>query len=621
MSKCRVTALCLFMLLALASCHHVAQLAAIKAPTANPAPLAHPRLYFTSKDLPELRRKVTSPFFAERFARLRQYVDARPFVEKPSDDRGLFSNPDMICESFVALITEDPKYIARARRQLLQAASWDVEIWRGGITPTNTAVGLGLGHFSQAVAISYDWMYPFLTPSERQTVLRALGQKSLSIYKSAIERNDPQEWSLTLMNNWCPVIHGGVGIAALATLDEIPDSPWVFETARKRLRGYLTPLPKDGGYVEGVMYAQYAVTSAVLFAAAMERVTGSDDGIFEDAGIRNAGLFLRCFTGPDNAWVNFSNCQTIIDISGVWNVLIGRYGDHALDAYYQRYEWRKRASPWEFIFRPDWPAPDDQAFAPTGLTVFPEAQWAAFRSPRIYLGFKSGNSGLGHRHLDLNSFILFLDGQRLTTTAPYGKVQTLDHSTILVNGQSQARNSTGTITEFGTIGRLSFITAQADSAYGSDLTSFVRTAFILPDQVVIIADTLKGKAGNRYDWRVQAGNQPVIDPDGRRALIPGTAHGLEVQLVLPGKATLTTTNTYGPCLSAQHTAAGTDAVYFAVFTPQDVSANAHSTTNGVQVTLKQETYTFTLTAHGWTTSGKPTNVGPIYTPGERLQAD
>ena len=592
-------------LLTLVSCGEEPRSLVYATPVAKPAESLHPKLYFGAKDLPALRQKIASPYFAERFARLRHYVDDYPFVAKPTDSRGLFSNPAMMSEAFVALITEDPQYIAKARRQLLQAASWDVEIWRGEVIPTCKSVGLGLGHFAQAVAISYDWMYPFLTPTERQTVRRALAHKALGVYKEGIERNDPLEWSLTLTNNWCPVINGGIGIAALATLDEIPDAPWVLTQARQRLGNYLTPLPKDGGYVEGVMYAQYAVTSAILFAAALEQVVGTDDGVFTNPGIKNAGLFISSFTGPDNAWVNFSNCQTILDVSGAWNILIGRYSDHALDAYYQRYEWPHRATPWEFIFRPAWPAPTIQALAPSGLTVFPAAQWAAFRSPRMYFGFKSGNSGVGHKHPDLNSFLLFLDGQRLTTTAPYGDIQTAHHSTIIVNGHNQTPASTGTITDSGMVGRLTFITAQANDAYGPDLTGFVRTAFILPDRFIAIGDTLRGMAGNRYEWRLQAARIPVPNTAGRQALIPGTPQGLEVRLVLPESAKFTITTTYGPCLNVPQVAVGSDASYFMVFTPQDVAVTAEPSAEGVLVTVDHEIYAFTLTEHGWAASGRP----------------
>ncbi|MBI5724581.1 MAG: heparinase II/III family protein [Planctomycetes bacterium] len=563
----------------------------------------HPRLFFTAEELPALRQKARA---YPSFAQLTSFVDSQRFFERPTpDSRGWESNAIMLAEAFVALITQDPKYIEKAKKQLFQIAGMDMTVWRGTISPPCRVAGLGLGHFSQAVGIGYDWLYPFMTEDERKTIRDALVKKAFAIYKEGVDLNTRSEYWLHITNNWCPVIHGGEGIAALAVRGEIPEADWVLEQTRKRIRNFLDPLPKDGGCVEGTMYGIYGAVNAALFAEALKHVVGTDDGIMDHPGMKKFSSFMICFTGADGGRINFSDCNVLNDISGELYSLVGRYNDKALDSYLQQYipSFRKGTSAaWEIIFRP--PAIAAGAAPPLDdFVVFPDTHWAAMRSDKMQLFFKSGNIGNGHKHADLNTFVMLLNGERLVPTAPYEDKDTNYHSTILVNGKGQPLSATGAIIQSGKAKGVMFATADASKAYGGELTCFLRTAFFAPDRFVAIGDVLAGQAGNKYEWKLQTSETPVISSDKKSARINGKKASLQVQVVLPDNATLSAGRSFGPCLSADVTAAGPSASYFVILAPADLAVSAKATGNSVQVTAGGASYTFSLTGRGWVAAG------------------
>ncbi|MBI5724422.1 MAG: hypothetical protein HZA50_10725 [Planctomycetes bacterium] len=178
------------------------------APAGAKTAAKHPRLFFTAEELPALRQKAKA---SPSFGQLTSFAESSRFAARPSDGRGLESNMEMLAQAFVALITQEPRHVDKAKKQLLQAASWDASVWRGGICSPCRIAGLPLGHFAQAVGIAYDWLHPFMADDERKTVRDALARNAFATYKEGIDRNTRSEYWLHITNNWCPVIHGGGG--------------------------------------------------------------------------------------------------------------------------------------------------------------------------------------------------------------------------------------------------------------------------------------------------------------------------------------------------------------------------------------------------------------------------
>jgi hypothetical protein len=222
------------------------------------------------------------------------------------------------------------------------------------------------------------------------------------------------------------------------------------------------------------------------------------------------------------------------------------------------------------------------------------------------LFFKSGNFGsryTGHKHDVLNSFVLILNGERLVPEAPGSNRETCYHSTILVNGKGQTRNSTGTIVQSGQVNGVLFVIAEASNAYSDRLSYFRRTAFLVPDRFVAIGDVLKGPVGNQYEWKLQTSKTPDLSLDQKSGRITGKKSALQVQVVLPGNATLSIGKSCGPCLSANVTAAESSATYFVVLAPADMPVSAKVIGKDVQVTTAEGIYTFRVTDNGWESTG------------------
>ncbi len=120
-----------------------------------------------------------------------------------------------------------------------------------------------------AVAYGYDLLYDAMTDGQRAQCREALRKNVFAPYMEAHALYNPElraftdheghwEWWTTCYFNWNSWVNGGIGLAALAMLDEVPEAPKVVEMARASLK-CVTPEwdqgdIEDGGWDEGPMY-------------------------------------------------------------------------------------------------------------------------------------------------------------------------------------------------------------------------------------------------------------------------------------------------------------------------------------------------------------------------------
>ena len=141
-------------------------------------------------------------------------------------------------------LTGDERFAARATQELLHvvtnSTTWD-------------PAGLCLAETVHAVAIGFDWLYHYLSPAQRQTIVA--GTARLGFYE-ALSKYPHAFWA-NCSFNWGVVTNGGLAIGALAFLDEPVAAVNASAVLSKAIVGVSQPFRSfapHGAWHEGSMY-------------------------------------------------------------------------------------------------------------------------------------------------------------------------------------------------------------------------------------------------------------------------------------------------------------------------------------------------------------------------------
>ncbi|MBC8138772.1 MAG: heparinase II/III family protein, partial [Fibrella sp.] len=193
-------------------------------------------------------------------------------------------------------LTDDKRYLARAKKELLQLA--DLSEWR-------TSHFLDVGEAALAAGVGLDWLYDDLTPQERQHIADAIVKNAL------LPSLDAKEGGGSWVDgdfNWNQVCHGGLVAGALAVAERQP------ELARKIVDRAIRNLPKagavyapDGSYPEGPSYWAYGTTFHVILVEALRSVFGTACGLDRMPGFLQSPDFMAQMKAPTDQDYNFSD--------------------------------------------------------------------------------------------------------------------------------------------------------------------------------------------------------------------------------------------------------------------------------------------------------------------------
>ncbi len=156
--------------------------------------------------------------------------------------------------ALAALVTGERRYADAALRQI--EAVFDERHWPEWADKAHIQVGLQAdlrhGQFARALGMAYDWLCDLLTEAERRRFLEGIDRRAIRPFKAGVEANDP--W-LRRRSNWMTCVVGGFGILGMALGDDHPDAAWLVETARPRMKAYMTVFGPEGEFNESVQYA------------------------------------------------------------------------------------------------------------------------------------------------------------------------------------------------------------------------------------------------------------------------------------------------------------------------------------------------------------------------------
>jgi hypothetical protein len=505
----------------------------------------HPRLLATTADFERLRQLVQTDGQAREFyQRLKSQAD-RICQELPSryeipDGLRLLATSRRVLLRVYTLallyrLDGDRRYLERAWRELEAAANFPD--W-------NPRHFLDTAEMAHAFAIGYDWLFSDWTDEQRRILREAMVTKglqpALSVYRE-------KRWWSTARHNWNQVCNGGIGMAALALLDELPDlCGEILNHALQSLQIPMREFAPDGAWGEGPGYWNYATSYNCVFLAALETAVGTDLGLSQMDGFAETGLFPIYITGPTGRTFNFADGGdgTLRAPQMFW---LARKFNRPVYAWYAR----STASPHPLdLLWLDKRGHDPQAEGLPLDKYFRRVEVVTMRTAwndrnALFVGFKAGDNKFNHSHLDIGTFVLdamghrwaldlgadnynlpgFFGAQRWT----YYRLRAEGHNTLVINPSQepdQDPRAEAKIVRFVSQPDRAFAIADLTSAYAKHGAEKVMRGILLDRQrrEVIVQDEVTLKQAGDVWWFLHTPAQVQLSEDGKTAtLTQGTA--------------------------------------------------------------------------------------------------
>lgn len=547
-------------------------LSAAEAPDALKVPAAteilatlrtqHPRLLLSPAALDSLRQRVAAvPQLREWQGKLRDRAQ-RILNEPPSryeipDRLRLLSTSRRVVDRVYTLallfqLEGDPRYATRAWEELAAAAAFPD--W-------NPRHFLDTAEMTHAFAIGYDWLYHHWTPDQRDELRRAMVEKGL---KPALEVHRRSSGWHRVRHNWNQVCNGGIGMGALALADVEPALAAEFLAgAIPSIHLAMREYGPDGAWAEGPGYWRYATQYNVVFLAALETALGTDFGLGETPGFREAGLFPIHLTGPLGRTFNYADGGdgTIRSPELFW--LAQRFSAPAYADYQARV-----ASPQalDLVWFP--PAPLPGAGSPLPLDrYFRGAEVVTLRSAwdqreAVFVGFKGGDNQANHSNLDLGTFVLDALGERWVVDLgaddynlpgyfgkqrwTYYRLRAEGHNTLVLNPGAepdQAPTAKAAVTRFSSTPHQASAVVDLTAAYAGHATSVRRGVALRerdsPAAHVVVQDEMESAEPVDLWWFLHTPAEVELGSDARVATLERGGKRLRALLLEPPQARFT----------------------------------------------------------------------------------
>ncbi|SDU30857.1 Heparinase II/III-like protein [Verrucomicrobium sp. GAS474] len=482
--------------------------------------------------------------------------------------------------AMAARLTDDPRYVARARAELLNVAAFDD--W-------NPSHFLDVAEMSLAVSIGLDWLHDSLSPADRALLSEALRTKAL---RPSFDAPVGQLWWITGDNNWCQVCHGGLVAAALATWEDDPAlAESVIRRARANLgKAALAAYAPDGAYPEGPGYWDYGTTFHVMLVSSLQSALGSDLGLADFPGFAVTGDYMAQVTSPTGKFYDYADSPTGRSLSPALFWFARRFDRPSLldwdlarlDANLAAYDKGKAAGGDDRFFPLAllWWQPAFQATA-SRAQAWPPTSWlgrgnnplaihrSAWGDPlAVYLGFKGGSPSGNHGHMDASSFIVEADGVRWALDLGMQDYETLEskgialwegkqgggrwtvfrigaasHNIVVFDGGDPFVKGMASFVRFSAAGPIPHSVIDVSALWPGRVSRYWRGAALLPDRRVLLEDewtTASAPVALRWQWLTKA-KVTVEAPDRVRLEQEGKTARLIFQREGGGKVDLAVT--------------------------------------------------------------------------------
>lgn len=558
----------------------------------------HPRLFFTSSDVPKMREKAKGAEKELWLATLKDIHTLKGSAPDPKDEdlykSGLdrrkpgsisqYSFAFQITQTSLAYVIEqDDRYLKAAKEWTLAAC--DMPLW--GYTYNKPNVDLPPAHLLYAVAFAYDVLNDKLTAAEKETIRSKLVKQGRLMYEF-FKYKPGKRYTYTQNHTWIPM--AGLAIAAYAIQDEVEEAKAWSQLSRAVFDRTMMAFGTDGYFYESFHYFGFAFRWVIRYFDAHLATTGEDLYAPMKPKLDGMKYFVMHSVLPDG--------ENVFDFADVGDGALNRNGTSKRESIYSEYDilyrlaavykdpqaqavgdylstqtkLETREPMWAFISRDPSVKPSNLSEIPLQYhfkdndTVFWRSDWGknatafAFRcSPpeghhaaRLHSQIKDWRQNTGHAHPDANSFIIWANGKYLTGDTGYlGIKQTDDHNTILVNGRGQEKDGVYEmfkempnerldrlrLAEVDASGGYFYARGEASAGYYSDLgiQKFDRHFLYLEPGYFVVWDELETIDAAQFTFLLNADKEIKIS-GGIADLINGDT-GLRVFTLLPSDAT------------------------------------------------------------------------------------
>lgn len=531
----------------------------------------HPRIVFLRDDEARVQRLRKEDPVYEQIVRITLNQADRALdeatVEHKKIGRRLLQQTRESLRRIVACamvyrLTGEDRYLNRAEREMLAAAA---------LPDWNPSHFLDAAEMAAGLAIGYDWLYADLSPETRQTVRTAMIEKAI---RPSFEMD--RMWWITGKNNWNPVCHGGLTLAALAMAEDEPElAERVVERAVQNVPiAMKESYDPEGVYPEGPTYWVYGTSFNVLLIAALDSALGQDFGLSDLPGFERTALYHLVTVGPDGAVFQYYDCGRAIGPISCPYWFAKRFNDPAL-AWRIREMQRpliekaaaNRNARYDRLFplalawytsgtEPTHPLPlDYEGKGPNPIALF-RSDWT---DDALWLAVKGGNNRNSHNHMDAGEFVIVAGGIRWAEdlgSDDYSTLETLPgnlwgegrydflrlsvkgHSTLMLNNALQdIDDSASPIVTFRSTDDRSFAVIDMSKPWKQQAASVRRGAAVLNKRSVLIQDEVTDCKGEIL-WQMVTLDSVAVD--GIQATIKKRGKTFYAQILAPKDAVFET---------------------------------------------------------------------------------
>lgn len=545
--------------------------------------MERPRLLFAGQSVKALRAKTGHLDIAPAYQRLISYCDVlleEPPVqppEKPSTNedrsghelgRARRGQCNLVSLGLAYLLTERRQYLDRAWTEM---ECW-TDVWTSWTDPCHGRTDfydLTVAEIGLALAISYDWLEDSLQPHQRDKLRDHLAYRVLDLYLANTEEPKAAWWFRTY-HNWNTVCNGAAIVTALALEKDYAASEEVIGRATKSWILYFDALRREGGCDEGTGYWTYGMKyAAMALQALMERGWDVSD-VMNRPGMELTGRFPVSFC-PDGVAVSWGDAGAV-SRDPVLYLLARWYRSADFVRYLDRIGSRAGLEPvWPseamaVLWRPvdeEWlPAPDSN-FTMDTTVAYREIGWSVvtdrWTDPSFIAGFKCGDLGANHTHLDNNTFQLWFHGEWLAVdhgggvyNAEYFSekrwdlyvVGTGSHNGLLIDGRGQTPRTQGRLEPVVLSQNVAVFVGDATACYGRREVKKARRHFaVVRRRYVVCVDEVETEAPETIEWRLHTEHSVKVE-DQWRARVEGKRSVLHVAFP-PGSVMLRVDRDFG----------------------------------------------------------------------------
>lgn len=517
-------------------------------------PKEHSRVQYLRADLPAIRKKLSGNFKATweeliRKADLQlnvdppvyptyQYVEDR--VQSEMEYHQYYKyfrkkiDGSLYLLSLAYLLSDQRKYADSAKKILLEIADWPTN--QSDVSSVSAKwgdeVGLSLSRYAHR---SYDWLYPALSSSEREIILKMCEGRAWQTYHR-LKRNDHLSYPGSSHDTRLICYLGEMAVSMAH--ESKGAETWLDYS----LQALTTTFPHwggaNGGWAQGVAYGVWYNDFYIPSLDTIKAATGFD--IWKKPFFSKLRYFYLYCTSPLSEYGPFGDaaerggpqCDRIQkDYISLLSYHAERFEDPHIKWYLDQVNPKrgvKNINSIAFDFNIEPKAPVDLP----NSRVFKGIGWAALHSDLskpvddTFMLFKSSPYGsVSHSHGDQNAFSIMKGGVPLAIPSGYfGPKYDMPHhhqwtrstkanNSVLVNGKGQKlkdHEATGSIVHFEDGKEYSYVMGDATPAYKGALTCFKRHILFLRPGVFVMIDDLKAPQNARFQWMLHALNKMSV---------------------------------------------------------------------------------------------------------------